>query len=214
MSVEHSRRKTRGAVIHVDVGAMAVRRKRDLNRRRTTLGAIVGRVALVKDGVVDTAFELLRSRQRVQRGRDRADIDAELVIAGRPGDLATDRFHVLDERERILQPAQLCAGRVSERHRHQGVRDGVERRLEEVGENLVVKSRGISALSRRVLEARKPVVDQALATFAESSVCAAELQWLLLREDDLARHQRQQAAPDEHRNSNRHLASHCHDIRY
>ena len=139
MSVEHRHRKTRRAVVHVDVGATAVRRNRDLNRRRATLRAIVGRVALVKDGVVDTALELLRPRQRVQRGGDQADVDAELVIAGRPGDLAADRLHVLDQRERILQPRQLRARRVGERRRHQGVRDGVERRLRGDGENLVVK---------------------------------------------------------------------------
>ena len=139
MSVEHRHRKTRRAVVHVDVGATAVRRNRDLDRRRTTLRAIVGRVALVKDGVVDTALELPRPRQRVQRGGDQADVDAELVIAGRPGDLAADRLHLLDQRERILQPGQLRAGRVGERRRHQGVRDGVERRLRGDGENLVVK---------------------------------------------------------------------------
>ena len=182
MSVEHRRRKTRRAVVHVDVGATAVRRNRDLNRRRTALRAIVGRVALVKDGVVDTALELLRPRQRVQRGGDQADVDAELAIAGRPGDLAADRLHVLDQRERIRQPRQLRACRVGERRRHQGVRDGVERRLRGDGENLVVKGRGLQLLARRVLEARQPVVDQALAAFAKPSVCAAELQWLLLRE--------------------------------
>jgi hypothetical protein len=56
-------------------------------------------------------------------------------------------------------------------------------------------------LASRVLEARQPVVDPALAAFAEPCVCTAELQWLLLDHTGFDRDERQQTAADQHRES-------------
>jgi hypothetical protein len=79
------------------------------------------------------------------------------------------------------------------------VRDGVERRLRGDGENLVVEGRWLHLLASRVLEARQPVVDQALAAFAEPCVCTAELLWLLSGHAGFDRDERQQTAADQHR---------------
>ncbi len=139
-------------------------------------------------GVVGAAPELLRAFERGERAFDEADVQAELTVAGRPGDFAPDRLDAFDERQRI---AERRARPIAQRRGHEGVRDGVERGLGREAEDLVVERSCLRLLSGRFVEAHDPGGDELLASRAEPGVVAAELNRGLLAEDGRNEHRSQ-----------------------
>jgi hypothetical protein len=151
--VEQRCGEERRSIVDVDICQTTVQGNRDLNRRRTPLFAIVDRIALVIDGVVDTALELPRAVQPLARVRRQSDVHPELAIARCARDFAFHRIDTLDERQGV---AERLARRVGQWSPQQRMRHRVEGRLCGEPEHVVIEGTDIQALAGDRGEAGHP----------------------------------------------------------